>query len=85
MKKIELKDNEYELLLMVLEDASDSRSSMGCNDDYEKEMNLFTLEERIEMQKKIFDDVDEDDADGYVGNWGYVDYLVDAIKEQGDE
>ena len=82
MKTIKLKDNEYELLMGILEEAADTRSTMSCNDPYDEEEELFTPEERIEIQKSHGDDMDEEDIDGFLCNFEYPQYIIDVIKNQ---
>jgi hypothetical protein len=85
MKTITLTDKEYQLLMSVLEDSESERSNMSCNDPYEYEKDIFTVEERIAMRTKIGDEFqgdleDEEEDDGFMFNNQYVQYLVEIIK-----
>lgn len=64
---INLKENEFKLLLSILEEASDNRSDMTCNDPEESEEKLFTKKERteigIKLAKSEYWDFDEEDED----------------------
>lgn len=80
-----LSKKEVDLLLLILEDAEQQRSDMGCNDPYEEEEKLFTKKERIEMQRRQLefpDEVDEDDIDGFLFNNQYVQHIIDRVEEQ---
>ena len=84
MIKIELTNKEVTLLLSVLNDESESRQDMGCNDPYEREQQLFTRKEIIAMKKKIrgadFDN--EHDNDKFMFNHEYVQVVISRIEEQ---
>jgi len=84
MKTIKLDDRDYNLLIKILKECSEERSDMTCNDAYEDEDNMFTEEEKIEIQKHFFsdEDYDEDDYDGWLCNFEYVDYIINKIKNQ---
>ncbi len=79
MKTIELTDKELKLLIMILEEAKEERTNMGCNDPYEDEEKIFTKEERKEMGKSI---EDHDFPDGFLFNMDYVSYIINKIKSQ---
>lgn len=82
--KFELNEKELKLLLSILEEAEDNRSSMGCNDPYEEEEKLFTKKERIEMQKSMYDEsqLDDEEIDGFLFNNQYVQFIIDKINSQ---
>jgi len=82
--KIELNKKELKLLLSILEEAEDDRSSMGCNDPYYEEEKLFTKKERIEMQKSMYDEgeLDEEEIDGFLYNYHYIQFIIDKINSQ---
>ena len=84
MKKIniELNEKEYKLLMLILEEAEESRGNMGCNDSYESEEKLFTKKERLEMSKILYDNPDEtEDELSCLSNFQYVEFLIDKIKK----
>jgi len=84
MVKLTLEDNEYKLLMSILKDALEDRTNMCCNDPYKSEEKLFTLEERIKMNKDMwgdeFDDGNEENNDGFLFNSDYVSFIIDKIK-----
>ncbi len=83
MIKLELTENETKLLLMILEEAWDDRANMGCNDADEQEEKLFSQEERIEIQRKMYgDNFDWENYDGQLGNMEYVTIIKDKIESQ---
>jgi hypothetical protein len=82
MVEINLSDQEFKLLLMILREAEDQRADMGCNDPYKKEQKLFTKAERIEMQRQMNPDEPEEDLDGFLFNCQYVEYIIDKIKDR---
>lgn len=85
MKKynIELNEKELKLLMLILNEAEDDRSSMSCNDPYKKEEKIFTKEERIVFQRKLYGkQLCEEDEDGFLFNDEYVQIIIDIIKSQ---
>ena len=55
MKNIKLTDAQYKLLLSLLDELADKRSSCGCNDVYEDEVKMFSvceLQEALESMGK---------------------------------
>lgn len=82
MKTITLEDKELKLLLKILDEASEYRSDMGCNDPYKDEEKLFTKKERIKMNEKLCPDISEEDNDGTLFNSDYVEFIIDKIKKQ---
>jgi hypothetical protein len=86
-KIITLKENEYKLLLSVLEDAYEYRSSMRCNDPYPNEKRLFCDRERIEINKflgetKYRSMEDAEELEDYLCNTDYVYYIINKIKQK---
>ncbi|MDD4375069.1 MAG: hypothetical protein PHG67_14250 [Bacteroidales bacterium] len=81
---IELNEKELKLLMSILEEAEDVRSSMGCNDPYDEEEKIFTKNERIKMQKSMYDEnqLDDEEIDGYLSNNQYVQFIIDKINSQ---
>lgn len=45
MKTLKLTDGQYKLLISLLEEAIENRSSCGCNDVFQEELKLFTVAE----------------------------------------
>ena len=85
MKNIELNDKDYKLLMVILKNAEEERSDMGCNDPYKKEEKIYTKKERIEMQKTMWgQEIDEEDIDGFLFNSDYVQHIINKIKEQNE-
>lgn len=82
---IELNEKEVKLLMSILKDAHEYRSDMTCNDPYESEESIFTKKERIEIQKMLNIDKDEDEIDGFLFNMQYVEYIIEKIKKQKNE
>lgn len=84
MKTINMTDAEATLLLKVLKENIDERSSMGCNDPNEDEENLFSKKERLKMQKVIGELSEEEieENGGMMCNWEYSAYLRKMIKKQ---
>lgn len=82
--KIELTDKEIKLLISVLKEASEERSSMGCNDAYSSEKKLFSAKERKGIAQKHLDYGKEElkDMGSNLANFDYVDYLINKIKKQ---
>ena len=76
--KIGLTVKEYKLLMSILNDAYDERSSMSCNDPYEAEKKIFNKKERIEIVNTLRDWDDE----GFLFNFEYVDYLIERLKKE---
>ncbi len=82
MKQINLSDKEYKLLMTILESESWSRNNMGCNEPYKDEEKIFTKKERIEIVKSMYKDSDdEEEMDGFLFNFQYVEHLIDKIKK----
>ena len=79
---INLNKTEVKLLLMILEEAQETRADMCCNDPYKKEKKLFTKEERIIMQRRLNPNEPEEEIDGFLFNSQYVDYIIERITEQ---
>lgn len=80
---IELTNKQLKLLMRVLKDCEDDRSSMSCNDPYSSEEKLFSKKERMQMQREMFgEDLSEDEIDGYLFNSQYVEYLINIINKQ---
>jgi hypothetical protein len=80
---IEFNEKEYKLLMLILEEAEESRGDMGCNDPYKSEEKLFTKKERIEISKQFYKNIDEvEDMDGFLFNSQYVEYIINTIKKQ---
>jgi len=79
---INLTKKEVRLLIKILKDTSDTRSSMSCNDPYPNEERIFTEEERTQMSNYINEDLDEEDIDDFLFNFQFVDYLIKRIKSQ---
>ncbi len=90
MKTITLKDNEYQLLMSILDEINEDRSNCGCNDPEDKEEALFSREERVAMQKSMWGDEFEDqldegeENDGFLFNCDYTQYIIDLIKNQAE-
>lgn len=87
--KIDLTEKEIKLLMSILKDAQSERSSMGCNDAYKSEENMFTLEERQAMVRVAMspndwrkEDIEDSAEGGYMPNFMYVTYMINKIKEQ---
>ena len=79
---INLNKTEVKLLLMILEEAQETRADMCCYDPYKKEKKLFTKEERIIMQRRLNPNEPEEEIDGFLFNSQYVDYIIERITEQ---
>ncbi len=82
-----LTDKEIKLLLLLLEDLVDMRGNMGCNDPSKEEENIFTKDERMEMnrflgQTDFISEEDADDNDDYMYNFYYPQYLLEKLKSQ---
>ncbi len=80
-----LNKKEYKLLMSILEEAEDDRSRMSCNDPYKNEEKLFSKKERIEMMKQFyddFDDIEDEEKDGFLFNNQYVEFIIEKIKQQ---
>ena len=45
MKTLKLTDGQYKLLISLLKEAIENRSSCGCNDVFEEELKIFTIAE----------------------------------------
>ena len=80
-KTITLSEKELKLLMMILEEAEDDRSNMGCNDPYENEEKLFTKKERIEIAKTMMED-DDEEMDGFLFNNWFVQHIINVIEKQ---
>ena len=82
IKTFTLKEKEYKLLMMILEECEADRSSCGCNDPYDEEEKLFTKKERIEMSKALMIDEDEEELEDFMFNFQYVEHIINRIKSQ---
>lgn len=86
MKTIKLTDSEYKLLLFLLAEVGENRGDMGCNDEYEKERKLFTLEEYEKMKNLVMKNYSglskEDKKDFQLSNFDYPEYLLKTITNQ---
>lgn len=81
MKTFNLTDNQHKLLLSILEEANEYRENMSCNDPYENEKDLLTIEERKEIMRSMFSTLDDDELeDPCIGNDCYVKYIIDIFK-----
>jgi hypothetical protein len=83
--EINLTKTEVKLLLMILEEAQETRADMCCNDPYEDEEKLFSKKERKIMQRDLSPNEPEEEIDGFLFNSQYVDYIIERITEQVNE
>jgi hypothetical protein len=84
-KMLYFSKKELKLLLMILEEASDSRSSMGCNDPYEDEEKLFSKKEIRSINENYLREdkgLEDDEELDYIFNFDFVDYMIKRIEEQ---
>jgi len=82
-----LTEKEIKLLILLLDDLSDNRADMTCNDPYRKEERIFTKEEKNEMLKLIsksgeIEEEDLENIDGCLANFHYPQYLMLKLKSQ---
>lgn len=80
--EINLSKKELRLLLMILEEAQETRADMCCNDPEEEEEKLFSKKERKAMQRQLNPDEPEEEVDGFLFNSQYVQYIQERIIEQ---
>ena len=80
----ELTENEVKLLMIILEEADETRCEAGCQDPTPKEEAMFTKAERSEIQKSIAENggwnISEDELDGWLSYSDYTRYIINRMK-----
>lgn len=77
---MELSERDKKLLISMLNELSTYRWSMGCNDEYENERDLFTEEERIKIYEELVHD--ENGPCDCLNNANYVSYILNKLENK---